>query len=101
MEFEIKVMKKEGYGYEVTNPIRACGVEGSRTYLGLLRHKEGKVIRWERNGAINAEYTKHPVDEYTVTVIILNKKVPTLLSYTMYIDMYYPFTFGRFPEDFI
>lgn len=96
---EIIDMKKIGFGYEKSNPIKVFGAGASYNYLDRLKHTEGTIVKWERHGSVLGITNDKILDEYFVYVL-LNNSTKELRRYTMYIDMYWLGLSDDCPEDF-
>ena len=96
---EIRKVECDGYGYEISNPIKAMSALGSYAYLNSLKAKEGVIVKWERQGAYIREDDNKLIDKYSVFVLVVGEN-PELQVHELFIDMYHRINDEISPKNF-
>ena len=92
-------IKCEGYGYDLSNPIKTCGPFCSKSYLNSLEVENGMVFKWRREGSLSGENQLKSIDKYSVYVYYFDKP-NDVCRYTLYVDMYHHDNDTECPEHF-
>ena len=66
--FEVKNIKKTGYGYEIDNAINTLGVLGSDYYLKNMKAKNGHILKIVKDCSKFNEKLNKAIDIYFVFV---------------------------------